>query len=103
MRATGEDDSSSVQSAGAGRRFAGADPRHPHRRQQDAEPERDEAGHPVLTNRYLRELFRTEWQKYYRTPELNEKLYLHYKGFSHMHNLSQFKELKCLYFEGNGK
>ena len=57
----------------------------------------------MLTNRYLRELFRTEWRKYYRTPELNEKLFLHFKGFSKIQNLGQFKELKCLYFEGNGK
>lgn len=56
----------------------------------------------MLTNRYLRELFRTEWRKYYRTPELNEKLFLHFKGFSKIKNLEQFKQLKCLYFEGNG-
>ena len=39
---------------------------------------------------------------YYRTPELNEKLYLHYKGFHTIKNLEQFTDLKCLYFEGNG-
>lgn len=33
-----------------------------------------------LTNNYLKELFKKEWKMYYRTPELNEKLYLHYKG-----------------------
>ena len=48
-------------------------------------------------------MFRTEWKKYYRTPELNEKLYLHFKGFGKMQNLEQFTNLKCLYFEGNGK
>lgn len=86
------------------RRYAPADPRHPARRAPEAsEPERDQYGHPILTNRYLRELFRTEWKKYYRTPELNEKLYLHFKGFSKMQNLEQFTQLKCLYFEGNGK
>jgi len=42
------------------------------------------------------------FKKYYRTPSLNEKLYLHYKGFSRMNNLDQFINLKCLYFEGNG-
>ena len=40
---------------------------------------------------------------YYRTPHLNEKLYLHYKGFSRFKNMEMFTELKCLYFEGNGK
>ena len=33
-----------------------------------------------LTNAFLKDLFRKEWKLYYRTPELNEKLYLHYKG-----------------------
>lgn len=103
-KATGEDDSISVGSTGPLRQYGRADPRHPGRREQDAsEPERDRYGHPILTNRYLRELFRTEWKKYYRTPELNEKLYLHFKGFSKMQNLEQFTDLKCLYFEGNGK
>jgi hypothetical protein len=69
----------------------------------DDEPERDEDGSLNLTNKYLRELFKKEWKKYYRTPELNEKLFLHFKGFSYMKNLGQFKNLKCLYFEGNGK
>jgi len=66
-----------------------------------------------LTQGYLRELFKKEWKLYYRTPELNEKLYLHYKGklsisnhstlgFTKIQNLEQFTDLKCLYFEGNG-
>jgi hypothetical protein len=33
-----------------------------------------------LTVKYLQELFKKDWKLYYRTPELNEKLYLHYKG-----------------------
>ena len=33
-----------------------------------------------LTQQYLRDLFKKEWKLYYRTPELNEKLFLHYKG-----------------------
>lgn len=43
-----------------------------------------------------------EWRNYYRTAYLNEKLYLHYKGFSYFKNMEQFTDLKCLYFEGNG-
>mmetsp|Transcript_20572 Transcript_20572/g.31349 ORF Transcript_20572/g.31349 Transcript_20572/m.31349 type:complete len:443 (-) Transcript_20572:306-1634(-) len=71
--------------------------------QPDAdEDEKEEDGSPRLTNRFLFELFRKEWRKYYRTPELNEKLYLHYKGFSYITNMAQFTQLKCLYFEGNG-
>lgn len=33
---------------------------------------------------------------------MNEKLYLHYKGFRKFENMDLFPELKCLYFEGNG-
>ncbi len=34
----------------------------------------------MLNEKYFKELFKKEWKLYYRTPELNEKLYLHYKG-----------------------
>ena len=76
-----------------------------HRRQrelEEQEEERAEDGSLNLTKKYLRELLKTEWRKYYRTPHLNEKLYLHYKGFHKIANLAQFSNLKCLYFEGNG-
>jgi len=33
-----------------------------------------------LNNAFFKELFKKEWKLYYRTAELNEKLYLHYKG-----------------------
>ncbi len=33
-----------------------------------------------LTPKYLKDLFKKDWKLYYRTPELNEKLFLHYKG-----------------------
>jgi dynein assembly factor 1 len=56
----------------------------------------------MMTNRFFWELFKKEWKKYYRTPSLNEKLYLHFKGFSYIRNMEQFTGLKCLYFEGNG-
>lgn len=72
------------------------------RRELEVEEETDTDGSPVLTNKFLRELFRKEWKRYYRTPELNEKLFLHYKGFSYMKNMGQFNKLRCLYFEGNG-
>jgi dynein assembly factor 1 len=47
------------------------------------------------------DLFKKNWKLYYRTPSLNEKLYLHYKGFGKIQNLEEFTELKCLYIEGN--
>mmetsp|Transcript_10107 Transcript_10107/g.17068 ORF Transcript_10107/g.17068 Transcript_10107/m.17068 type:complete len:512 (-) Transcript_10107:334-1869(-) len=68
----------------------------------DDEEQKEEDGSPVLSKRFLLELFKKEWRRYYRTPELNEKLYLHYKGFSYIRNLDIFTNLKCLYFEGNG-
>ena len=37
----------------------------------------------------------------YQTPELNDKLYLHYKGFSDIANLEPYTGLKVLYLEGN--
>ena len=67
------------------------------------EDEKDAEGHPVMTNLYLKTMLAKEWRHYYRTPYLNEKLYLHYKGFSNFKNMEQFTDLKCLYFEGNGK
>jgi Leucine-rich repeat (LRR) protein len=97
---TGEDDSISFRGgAGNGRQinqltyYFGTDA-------QEEEKEAD--GSPVLTRRFLLELFKKEWRRYYRTPELNEKLFLHYKGFSFIKNMHIFTQLKCLYFEGNG-
>ena len=40
-------------------------------------------------------------KQYYCTPELNDILYLHYKGFEAIENLEEFTELKVLYIEGN--
>ena len=37
----------------------------------------------------------------YQTPELNDKLYLHYKGFTHIAHLEPYTGLKVLYLEGN--
>jgi dynein assembly factor 1 len=66
---------------------------------QDSDSNR---GGRQLTPKYLQDLFKKEWKLYYRTPELNEKLYLHYKGFPKIQSLELFPDLKCLYFEGNG-
>lgn len=66
--------------------------------------ENEEDGTPILTNKFLREHFK-KFQRgsgYYRTPALNEKLLLHFKGFNRVSNMAQFINLKCLYFEGNG-
>ena len=95
-KATGEDDSLSMASRYQ-RGYFGRD-----LTQYDDEEEKEADGTPILTNKFLRELFRKEHKKYYRTPYLNEKLFLHYKGFHYLKNMEQFTDLKCLYFEGNG-
>lgn len=70
---------------------------------RDSEDEngRNEGG-PRLTKKWILDFFRKNERLYYRTFELNEKLYFHYKGFDKIENLHLFPELKCLYFEGNG-
>ncbi len=40
-------------------------------------------------------------QKLYRTPELNDSIYLNFKGFSRIENLEQYTGLKALFLEGN--
>eukprot|EP00756_Hemistasia_phaeocysticola_P018586 Hpha_TRINITY_DN15606_c1_g11::TRINITY_DN15606_c1_g11_i1::g.100727::m.100727/K19750/DNAAF1, LRRC50, ODA7; dynein assembly factor 1, axonemal len=38
---------------------------------------------------------------FYRSPELNETLYLHYKGFERINGLSEFVNARCIWLEGN--
>jgi len=38
----------------------------------------------------------------YETPRLNEKLYLHFKGFSRIGGLDEYVGAKCLWLESNG-
>ena len=37
----------------------------------------------------------------YRTPALNDKLYVNFQGFSNIANLDEYTALKALFLEGN--
>ncbi len=64
------------------------------------QPETDDNGTPKITKKYLRTLCKQ--QNLYLTPELNEKLYLHYKGFARIEELDEYVGLRVLWMEGNG-
>lgn len=53
-----------------------------------------------MTKELLRKLCKEN--SLYTTPSLNDKLYLHYKGFSVIKNLDEYTGLKALWLEGNG-
>jgi len=38
----------------------------------------------------------------YRTPHINDRLYLNFRGFSRVANLEEYTGLKALFLEGNG-
>lgn len=38
----------------------------------------------------------------YGTPSINDKIYLHYKGFPCIENLDEYTDLKVIWLEGNG-
>jgi dynein assembly factor 1 len=54
----------------------------------------------AMTKRALKELCRKD--KLYGTPHLNDKLYLHYKGFRRIESLGEYTGLRVLWLEGNG-
>jgi len=54
-----------------------------------------------MTKQFLKKLCK-DTDGCYGTPYINDKLYLHYKGFSSITNLEEYVGLKALWLEGNG-
>eukprot|EP00798_Chlamydomonas_sp_ICE-L_P030621 gene30621-35632_t len=53
----------------------------------------------LMTQAVLRDICKEH--RLYRTPSLNETLYLNFKGFSCIENLDEYVNLKALFLEGN--
>ena len=54
-----------------------------------------------MSKKFIDKLLCSDFKMYYRTYELNEILYLHFKSFKKIENLTFFTNLKVLYLEGN--
>jgi dynein assembly factor 1 len=52
-----------------------------------------------MTEQLLRQL--CVKNKGYRTPSLNDQLYLHFNGFTHLANLDAYTGTKSMYLESN--
>ena len=48
----------------------------------------------VITKQFLKKLCKSDFKQYYSTPELNDILYLHYKGFNQIANLEEYTGIK---------
>lgn len=67
---------------------------------QELSPPEDEK-YPRISEKFLRNLLKSDMRTYYSTKELNDRLYLHFKGFHRIENLQPFTGLRVLYIEGN--
>lgn len=55
-----------------------------------------------MTREVLEKVLKEKPKLYYRTPSLNNVLYIHRKGFKNLAGLEEFSGLKALYADGNG-
>jgi dynein assembly factor 1 len=58
-------------------------------------------GGSEMTAKELRKIIDSDKRMYYRTEELNDKLYIHYKGWRELQNLEGWTGLKTMYAECN--
>lgn len=56
----------------------------------------------VLCKQELKNILRKD-RNYYSTPELNDVLFLHFKGYRKIEALEEFTGLRTLHAETNGK
>ena len=62
--------------------------------------QRDEQGHIQMTKDNLRLICERE-EGCYEIPNLNDKIYLHFKGFNHIANLDEYTSLKSIWLDNN--
>ena len=67
--------------------------------QKAVNPDYDDEGVHIITQRYLSDF--CDASGLYVTPSLNEKLFVHHKGFIKIQNLHEYVNLKALYLDHN--
>merc|ERR1719473_1242619 len=61
----------------------------------------DALGSTAMTSERLAKILDSDKRMYYRTKELNDKLYIHFQGFRKLQNLETFTGLRSLFAEAN--
>eukprot|EP00442_Polarella_glacialis_P052553 CAMPEP_0115109914 /NCGR_PEP_ID=MMETSP0227-20121206/39029_1 /TAXON_ID=89957 /ORGANISM="Polarella glacialis, Strain CCMP 1383" /LENGTH=590 /DNA_ID=CAMNT_0002508783 /DNA_START=133 /DNA_END=1905 /DNA_ORIENTATION=- len=74
-----------------------------YRRKREAEDEKVHLGFGAteMSPQELRKIVDSDRRMYYRTEELNDKLYIHYKGWKELANLEGWTGLRAIYAECN--